>query len=398
MTPSLKGNHVLYAMVPSHKPCNGEEIKMKSNILLLLIAAAIIFSIYSQQNDNKQDQAEDNIVSMAVTTVQPKIMTLKEIIYASGATSAKEEVIVTTELNQVRIKAIFKEEGDYVESDAPLAMLDTESLKNQFDQLDAQYKEAKKSFMRSDAIKKSGAISPDQLDQKRAAFALTQAQRNDALLKIHQAEIKSPAAGLIYERHARIGALASNNNNEPLFRIAQDGIIEFEAYVSEVNLKYFSIAQPVNIHIAGFNDMITGSSRLISPRIEANHTAKVRITLQTQANIPLGAFGNISIIANEKEGLTLPASAVIQEKNQTIVWLVNEDKKVTKIPVIIELRAEGRVIIQSPALTVKSTIVAKAGVFLKEGDTISYIPGNLPTDELIESTEDETVADTGPAL
>lgn len=362
---------------------------MKSNLFLVLIAAAILYSIYLQKNNKVDQQLENQPAPMTVTTVHPVPTILKEAIYASGITVAKEAIVLHSELPQIRITDIFKEAGDWVSAGEILALLDTSSLTHQLTQINAQFKEASKGFDRAKKIKPSGAITEDAFDQKEALFLTLQAQRNELLVTLQQAKITAPAAGLIYERQASIGATAGNN---PLFYIAKDGLIEFEAHISESTLKYFKTNQLVTIKLTD-TPPLQGHVRIISPKIEANRVARVRVALMNPPKqLSIHAFGEASVIAQEKEGLSVPISAIILKNNQTVVWTVQENRKVVKVPVTVVLRANNRAIIEGAQITSDSVIVAKAGSFLKDGDTVLFMPEQTPKELNSPSEPQEEVA------
>jgi HlyD family secretion protein len=348
---------------------------MKSNLFLLLIAAAILYSIHLQKNDEPRQPLDGQPAPMTVTTVHPTQANLEEVIYASGVTVAKEVITLHAELPQTRITDIFKEAGDWVNAGDLLALLDTSSLTHQLTQIEAQLKEASKSFERAKKIKGSGAITDDVFDQKEALFLTLQAQKNELLVTLQKTNITTPAAGLIYERQASIGAVAGSS---PLFYIAKDGVIELEAHISEATLKYFKTNQLVTIQLMDALPL-EGHVRLISPKIEANRVARVRVAFANPPKpLSIYAFGKVSVIAQAKAGLSVPISAIVLKNNQTVVWIVQENRKVVKVPVTVTLRANNRAIIESPQITPDSVIVAKAGSFLKEGDTVLFVPDQTP--------------------
>ena len=316
---------------------------------------------------------------MTVSVISPQEQTLDRNIHVSGVIVAREDVVVTAEISAVRITDVLVDEGEWVKKGQPLARLDSSSLQNQLAQLDAQYKEARDNFRRVDAIRQSGAISPSEIDQKRAAFDAAKALREDALLKLKHATLDAPASGLVYERDARIGAQVGGN--EPLFRIAQDGHTELEASASEADAALLKTGQSVRVTMPGQTQSVAGTIRLLSPRVDnATRTAKLRVALPEQTAIPIGSFAEAEILTGQSTGLVLPQTAISLDQGTAAVWIVDEASKVHAHPVTVIYRDGDRVMVDQVSLTGSEKIVAKAAAFMHEGDNVAIAPAAKATE------------------
>ncbi|MFA6094318.1 MAG: efflux RND transporter periplasmic adaptor subunit [Candidatus Paceibacterota bacterium] len=309
--------------------------------------------------------------ALTVTVTHPKQQSLSETLVLSGVVVPREEIIITSELANVRVATVTAEEGMTVSKGQRLATFDASSFSHQLAQLEAAYTQAKGEFDRVEGIKDSGAVSQELYQQKRGAFLAAKARRDDAALSVKRGDAVSPAAGFIYERQARIGALVSEST--PLFRIALDGIMELEATVAETDLNRLRIGQKMAVNIAGHDQPIAGIIRLISPRVDsANRSARVRITLVKGSAVAVGAFGQLVVVAREAQGLALPTSAILLGKDGAFVWQVT-GTRISALPVTVRLRSASAVLVESDKLTTDLQIVVRAGHLLKEGDTITPI-------------------------
>lgn len=343
---------------------------MKQNNKTMLITAVFVAAItgWSLWPHAKVMPVAADTGALYVTVTHPKRQTLGETLALSGVVVPREEIIITSELANVRVATVTAEEGMTVKKGQRLATFDATSFSNQLAQLDASYMQAKGDFDRVEGIKESGAISQELYAQKRAAFLAAKARRDDAALSVKRGEVVSPAAGLIYERQARIGALVSST--DPLFRIALDGRLELEANVAEADINRLRIGQNMAVSVAGHDHPIEGIIRLISPRVDnANRSARVRITLAKGSAVPVGAFGQLQVVTREAEGMALPPSAVLLGKDGPFVWQV-KDTKVTALPVTLSLRSTSAVLVEGDRIPADLQIVSRAGHLLKEGDTI----------------------------
>lgn len=344
---------------------------MRSNVKLIavIIIAVLAIGLYMLLHSAPAKKTKAPSTAMVISVVTPQRQTLQHNVMASGLVVPREDVVVTTELTGVRVHNVFADEGRWVKKGDRLALLDPKNLTYQFDQLEAQYQEAKRDFERVDAIKDTGAISLETVTQKRSAYESAKAQRDNARLNVNRTLVRAPSGGVIYERQARIGGLVDANT--PLYRIALNGDIELEAMVSESNLPQLQTGQPARVIVTGRSEPVKGTIRLISPRIDNDtRTAKLRITLPKDETIPIGAFAEATMIVGKQEGLAVPQTAVMTTGDANSVWIVNDKNKVHSIPITVTLRADGLALIEGDSITETARIVAKAGPFLTEGETV----------------------------
>jgi HlyD family secretion protein len=353
-------------MLPRLKP----SIRNALILGLVTIGAYSILHKPATENTTTPSTLSNNV--LRVTSTHPRTATLQQTLRISGLITPREDIVVTSELSQVRVTDVIADEGMHVEKGQVLAHLDAESLNHQYAELQANFAQAETEYNRAFAIKDTGAITKEKFDQKRAAYLALKAQRDDARLKINRAAIIAPVAGLLYDRQANIGDLISNT--QALFRIAKDGEFELNAEVAETDLARLNIGQTAAITLQGQEEPLQSTIRLISPHIDSqSRTAHVRITLPKSAKVAVGAFGHADIITQEATGLTLPYTAIMQD-DIAYVWKVSADKSAHKIPVTVGIRSGERVQVISDALTEKDEIIAKSGVFLNEGDKVVIVP------------------------
>lgn len=351
-------------------------------VVLCLIAAGLYISQHTNTSDATEAKPSANL--LRVTTATPTSKHLQQTLRISGLVVPREDVVVTTELSQVRITNVLVDEGAYVERNQHLATLDPASLGNQHKELQANFAQAEQEYQRAFTIRNSGAITKESLDQKHAAYKALKAQLDDAALKLGRAKITAPTAGLLYDRQANIGNLVSST--QPLFRIAKEGELELEAEIAEADLPHIKLGQAARVILQGQKDAILGTIRVISPHINTqSRTAHIRITMPNAASIAVGAFGHAEIITADITTLALPQTAIMQDE-KTYVWHVQSNGTVKRLPVTLGVQADGWIAVTSDNITPTMPIVAKAGVFLNEGDKVIIIP-DQKTDA---ATQEET--------
>jgi len=209
-------------------------------------------------------EAAKPIAAPAVTVSKVTTNDFVETAVVSGSLIPREEILVSPEIEGLRVLQLLADEGDRVKKGDILARLVSEQIdaqiaqnqanlarsvaaiaqaESQIAQAEAQAKEAAAQLERAEPLKKSGYLSGATYDQRESAARTTAAQlvaARDGLTaaKADKAQVEAqgrelqwrrsntdvtaPQDGVISRRNARMGALASSIG-EPMFRIIQRG-------------------------------------------------------------------------------------------------------------------------------------------------------------------------------
>ncbi|MBN8940332.1 MAG: efflux RND transporter periplasmic adaptor subunit [Rhizobiales bacterium] len=338
---------------------------------------------------------------------------VRDLVIVTGSFVAREEVLISPEIESLSIVEILAEEGDQVAAGQVLARLNRAMLDVQLAQNAAQIARAEASIAQSNAsiteatankgladqqlqrtrqLQTTGVASNDQLDQRlsasRAATArldaanhalqlgeadltLARAQRRDIELRIARTEIRTPVAGIVSRRTARVGAVAAAVG-DPLFRIISEGAVELEGDISETTLAKLKPGQKAAIDAAGWDRQLTGAVRLVAPEVNrTNRLGRVRIALDGADRPPLGSFGRAMVEVARSEGVLVPLSAVMFAQNAVSVQVVKDGVVETRT-VTPGLRADNRVEIRQ-GLQAGEQVVAVSGSFVRNGDRVTPV-------------------------
>lgn len=353
----------------------------------------------------------------SVTVTRAQRTEIVESVVVSGSMIARQEVLVATEIDGLAIVALLAEEGDRIAAGQVLARLSRTTLDVQKAQNDAQVaraeaaiaqskaqiaeaqanlEQAANAFSRSKALRDGGNTTLETFEQRAAAartaqaklnsanqalaittadLALAHAQGRDIAVKLARTEIRSPAAGIISKRSARLGAPVAMANAEPLFRVIADGAVELDAEVAEVELHALKIGQSVAVTPAGATRPLAGTIRLISPEVDkASRLGRLRISLEGDPPVAIGSFARGVIETGRETAVTLPLSALTYGRAGVTVQGVVDGVVRTK-PVQLGLIGGGRAEIVS-GLTEGETVVARAGTFVRDGDAVTPVATN----------------------
>jgi RND family efflux transporter MFP subunit len=339
----------------------------KTSVLIILF---IIVCVAFYHFTDKSPLPLSANYALSVTYVQPVQKTILETLNVTGATMARDEIMVSTELSGMRVREVLADVGDSVEKGQVLAVLDGESLNNQLAQLDSEYERSRDEFNRMNAIKNSGAVSKENLLQRQSAMKVAKARLDDARLNVKRSTIVAPESGLIFERKATIGALI--NTSEPLYRIARGHEIEIEASIPEAELSKLIKDQKTEIVLNGAAHPIEGKIRLITPYIDpSSRSAKIRITGDKLPVTAVGLFATVRLVLGEKQGTVLPATALQRDEQGLFVWSLDTTNKAVRLPITLLTRTTDEIMVEG--VSADSRIIARAGAFVKEGEEVNVV-------------------------
>ncbi|WP_288082501.1 efflux RND transporter periplasmic adaptor subunit [Shinella sp.] len=371
-----------------------------------------LFALAADPAEGEADkQQAQNLPAIVVTAAETR--TLVDRVVATGSVQAVEDVYVTPLVDGLSIRTLAADVGDRVEAGGTLATLNDDALvlqKSQTEaslakanaalaQIEAQLVEAKANADeavrvrdRAQRLVKSGSQSQAAADQAVAAadaalarvnsaeqaiavsqadIKVAQSQIDDIDLKLARTAVKSPVAGIVSARTAKIGAIASGAA-APLFTVIRDGEIELKADVSEDGILKLAPDQKATVTLAGGAATLTGTIRLVEPTLDPqSRLGRVYIRFDEPGKARAGMFASAQIVVEEKEGVVLPLSAVTTAGGKTVARKV-EGGVVKLVPVETGIQ-DGQVIEIVSGLAAGDEVVAKAGAYVREGDRINPV-------------------------
>nr|WP_245337298.1 efflux RND transporter periplasmic adaptor subunit [Shinella sp. HZN7] len=371
-----------------------------------------LFAFAADPAEGEADkQQTQNLPAIVVTAAETR--TLVDRVLATGSVQAVEDVYVTPLVDGLSIRTLAADVGDRVEADGTLATLNDDALvlqKSQTEaslakanaalaQIRAQLVEAKANADeavrvrdRAQRLVRSGSQSQAAVDQAVAAadaalarvnsaeqaiavsqadIKVAQSQIDDIDLKLARTAVKSPVAGIVSARTAKVGAIASGGA-APLFTVIRDGEIELKADVSEDGILKLAPGQKATVTLAGGAATLTGTIRLIEPTLDPqSRLGRVYIRFDEPGKARAGMFASAEIVVEEKQGIVLPLSAVTTAGGKTVARKV-ENGVVTLVPVETGIQ-DGQVIEIVSGLAAGDEVVAKAGAYVRDGDRVNPV-------------------------
>ena len=397
-------------------------------ITALAVVGAVAGCGYIFAEKSHTDAVQAARLEAAKPTAAPAITVSKvttnnfiETAAVSGSLIPREEILVSPEIEGLRVLELLADEGDHVKKGQVLARLVSEQIdaqlaqnqanlarsnaaiaqaESQIVQADAQAKEAAAQLERAEPLKKSGYLSGSTYDQRESAARTTaaqliaardgltaakaekaqvEAQGRELLWRRSNTDVTAPQDGVISRRTARMGALASSVG-EPMFRIIQNGEIELDAEIVETELKNVKVGQKAIVSVPQIGDF-EGKVRLVSPEVDkTTRLGRVKVFLVSNPQLRIGTYAHGLIDTAHSRGLGVPTSAVTFEQGSTYVQVVSANK-VKKQAIRIGL-ISGDLIEVKEGLHDGDLVVTRAGTFLRDGDVVRPV---MPEAKLSEA-------------
>lgn len=392
--------------------------------ILLAVAALCAPLAATAQPEAIPASAEGQTLSLpAISVVEVRPALLRDRIMASGLVDAVEEVQVQPLVEGQAIDALLADVGERVEAGQVLARLSPATLELQLSQLaanraaveaqiaqaeatltqaTANAEEAERVAARNARLAADGTVPRAQADQTtaaaeaaraavdvarqgveaaRAQLALVEAQIAHAELQLSRTEVKAPVAGVVVERNAQIGAIASAAG-PAMFTIIRDGAMELRAELAEGDLLRVQPGQTVRLTGMAWSDPVEGRVRLVEPVIDRqSRLGLARIDIPAEARAVRGMALMAEILVAEEEQLAVPVTAIGSEPDGgTSVMRVGPDGTVERVAVRTGIR-DGALIGILEGLAAGDRVVAKAGAFVRDGDRVNPVPADQPADQ-----------------
>ena len=195
-----------------------------------------------------------------------------------------QEVVVSARITGI-VETIAVDRGTAVVQGQTLATLDTRAL-------DADVREAKEDmdlrkaeYDRAEALAKSKVMSVQDLDEKKAQYAVAVARWEKTKTQRDYAVIRAPFAGVVTEKYARIGQKVIEDKGEPLFKITAVEPLLARVYLPEEELLNVKLGERVEVVAERFPDAkTTGEVQFISPAVDpGSGTFQVVVRVRREA-------------------------------------------------------------------------------------------------------------------
>ena len=326
------------------------------SILLLSVALSILaagLAGCSSETRTKPATAE-TVAHVSVIVVQKT--SLPDWLEATGTVQAAQTSQIASQMTGT-IAQVRVHEGDRVQSQQVLAVLDDTqpraavqgalaaeaAAQNDVSGAESQLALAESTMKRYQQLYDEKSVSPQEFDEVKArdqrALALrdmargrrqqASAELTRARASLGYAQIRAPFAGIVTEKRADPGTLASPGM--PLFTIEDTRSYRLEVTVNESDIGIVRMGgaapatpgTPVTIDALG-NAELSGKVVQIVPAADpASRSFLVKVQLPADARLRSGLFGRARFSRGERTALVIPASSIVTRGQLPGVYVID---------------------------------------------------------------------------
>ena len=337
-------------------------------------------------------EAEEEAPPVPVETSSPKRGDIFAVYAGTAPIEAFAEADVIAKVGG-EVREILVEEGMDVSQGQVLARLDGDMLRLGLNESEARLRKLQRDYERNVDLKEKGLISTGDFDKIRYEMEALEASYNLAKLELDYTQIRAPIDGVISERYAKIGNTIAVG--DPVFRVTSFDPLVAYLHVPEREYRNIEEGQLVGIEIDALQGRpVVAAVTRVSPIVDpATGTFKITIEItDPERRIKPGMFGRIGIVYDKHENaLQVPRSAILEEDDETSVFVVVDDKA-TRKTVTTGYSAKGMVEIVT-GIDDDDRIVTVGQVGLKEDAKVTIINADDTGPELARSDEQPVTED-----
>ncbi|MBI5271048.1 MAG: efflux RND transporter periplasmic adaptor subunit [Burkholderiales bacterium] len=356
--------------------------------LLAATATVAIVAMVQARADQAAPAAAPTQAALTVVATTPQPAELAVSLAANGNIAPWQEAVIGTEANGLRLAELRAGVGDVVRRGQVLALFATETVQAELLQAraavgeaEALLGEAQANAQRARDLTPSGALSAQQVQQyltaERTAQARLDAQKallRLAELRLRQAQVVAPDAGVISARNATVGAVMPAGTE--LFRLIRQGRLEWRAEVPAADLPRIRPGMGATLTLPT-GGQVRGQVRTVGPTVDdRTRNALVYVDLAAApagtAAPRAGMYARGEFEVGRSQALTLPQSAVVLRDGFSYVLRIGADNKVVQTKVGVGRRVGDRIEITG-GLDPRARVVAAGGAFLADGDLVRVV-------------------------
>jgi len=363
----------------------------------LAISITGLVSCTSGNSKNADNSEGLKAIELPVTTVN-KTVAFTEKTYL-GSVEGTNNVEIRPQVGG-KLKAIFVDEGEYVEKGQKLFQIDpltyNEALNNEIANREVRKAELEKAALeieRLTPLVENEVISDVRLraaesnyEVAKSALAQSNAAVNSAKINRDFTLIKAPVDGYIGRIPKRIGNIVSMSDSEPMTVLSDIKNVRVYFSMSETDFLYFnerSHRDSLAIEEGETKDMLTEVSLILADGKEFEekgiidavdgHVNRNTGAISLRATFPnpkgmlrSGNSGKIKLEERHQNVIVIPQTAIYEIMDKTFVYVLQEDNIIKRHPVMLAGKS-GKNYLVKEGLEAGDKIVTSGVESLNEG-------------------------------
>lgn len=330
--------------------------KLKDSVPIVQIAtlasAVLILTSVGCSNERQSVSSVPETVSN-VSLVSAQTASIADVVEAVGTLRAAETSQLAAQLMGTIVE-IRVREGDHVQRGQVLAVIDDAQPRAALDRATAGEMAAQQeisasesdlslaeaTFKRYQTLYDRKSVSPQEFDEIKARYQAAQARREmaragqsqakaalqQARTALSYAQIVAPFDGLVTEKKADVGTLATPGM--PIFTVEDLRRYRLEATVNETDLHFVRQGQQVSVSIDAIGDRgLKGKVVEIVPAADpGSRSFLVKIELPSDPALRSGLFGRAQITRGERTALLVPRTAIVERGQLQGIYVLDQNR------------------------------------------------------------------------
>jgi RND family efflux transporter MFP subunit len=237
---------------------------------------------------------------------------------------------------------------------------------------------ARKSLARAEALGNEGLVSAQEIDQRRADVAASEAALRAAGAEVSQRRVqlsynavKAPVPGLVGDVSVRIGDYVSATT--PLTTVAKANALELTVSVPAARARGLQPGAPVEILDEDGKVLLTSEVFFVAAEADPKtQLVEVKATFENTVGLRPNELVRVRVVYKTSEAMTLPVLAVQRQSGQSFALVVVERDGQTVVerrPVVLGPIGEGGYRIES-GLAAGDRVALSSLQMLREGQPV----------------------------
>lgn len=292
---------------------------------------------------------------------------------AIGTLEANERADLTLSASD-RVTAVYFEDGERVKAGKTLVSLAQREQSALVEGAEAELAQANQELARLEPLAAEGAVSLAELDVARRNVNAAAAQLRAVQSRQRDRVLVAPFDGVLGFRQVSVGSLV--RPGDVVATLIDDSVMRLDFAVPAI---FLSSIQPGLTIEARSSDLpgsiFKGTVDSINNSIDpVTRSVRVRAIIpNAEGQLKAGMFVAVSLLAQPREALSVPESALQPLGADTYVWTVSEGPSgnvANRVKIDVGLRQGGRVEVLA-GLTAGQRVVTEGALRLREGGAIT---------------------------
>jgi len=283
----------------------------------------------NDKNSSAKDDKEKVVINVesAESFLGPSVATFR----STAVLVADRAAEVTTKTSGI-ILDILVEEGDVVEKDQVLMVLESDEQELALQSAQANYDKSLSNYKRAEQLVAKGLTNKEQLDNLKFETRSLKATLDQAKMNLTHTKIKAPFAGTVVKRHVKIGNLIQNAT--AVFEVVDFNSLQAKIDVPEHQWNIMRPGLKVQFEFDALKDqLVEGELIRVSPIVDtASGTFEITVALDNEdKGLRPGLFAKANIIFDQRDDVVLvDKNAIIREDELSYIYTLVDDNKVEK--------------------------------------------------------------------